>query len=306
MSAAGSAAQSAPNRPVLAALWMIGALIGFSSMAIAGRELAAGLDTFEIMFYRSGLGLVTILLVSSAFGTRHTITARAMPLHFARNISHFIGQNLWLYALTLIPLAQLFAVEFTSPVIVALLAPLLLNERMSAMRALTAALGFIGILIVANPFDGAGLSPGVIAAILCAFGFAGSIIFTKKLTSQAHASVTCILFWLSVIQLGLGAICAGFDGDIALPTFEQLPWLALIGLAGLGAHFSLTTALSLAPATVVIPVDFLRLPLIAIIGMNFYAEPFAINVFIGAALIFGANYINILREARAAKKPRPS
>ncbi|MEM9855280.1 MAG: DMT family transporter, partial [Pseudomonadota bacterium] len=209
--------------------------------------------------------------------------------------AHFFGQNCWFYALTLIPLAQLFALEFTSPIWVLLLAPIFLSERLTWAKIGFAALGFLGVLIVARP-DFTSLNPGIVFGAAAAIGFAGSAIFTKLLTRTE--TITCILFYLTVMQAAFGIICAGFDGDIALPSFQSLPWLSVIGLAGLVAHFCLTKALTLAPASVVMPVDFVRLPAIALIGMALYGEPLDGFVFIGAALIFGANYLSILRESR--------
>ena len=116
-------------------------------------------------------------------------------------------------------------------------------------------------------------------------------IFTRKLTQTA--SITCILAYLTGMQAVFGAISAGFDGDIALPTAQTLPWVVVIGLAGLTAHFCLTKALSIAPASVVMPIDFARLPIIAIVGIVLYAEPVDSLVLVGGAIIFAANYINI-------------
>ena len=104
------------------------------------------------------------------------------------------------------------------------------------------------------------------------------------------------------MQAVFGLICAGYDGDVALPTLQTLPWLVLVGCAGLLAHFCLTTALSLAPASVVMPIDFARLPIIALVGMAVYAEPLEWAVLGGAAVIFAANWINIRNETR----PRPA
>ncbi len=86
--------------------------------------------------------------------------------------------------------------------------------------------------------------------------------------------------------------------DIALPSGESWPWVVLIAAAGLLAHYCLTNALKLAPATVVIPIDFTRLPIIAIVGMLLYKEPLDPMVLLGATIIFGANYYNIWRETR--------
>ncbi len=282
---------------IKAVMFMSGAIVSFSAMAVAGRAISFELDTFEIMMYRSIVGICVVLILGRMFGTLGQITKRNLGTHFIRNISHFAGQNLWFYAITVVPLAQVFALEFTSPLWVLLLSPLLLNERWTQMRVLAGVMGFVGILIVTRP-TGQSLNIGVIAAALSAIGFAGSAIFTKRLTRTE--TITCILFYLTVMQLAFGVICAGYDGDIAMPSLDTLPWLVLIGFAGLVAHFCLTTALSLAPATVVMPVDFIRLPVIAMVGMLVYAEAIDMWVFIGAAIIFTGNYMNIWSETRKA------
>ena len=273
-----------------AALWMIGAIASFTSMASAGRAVALELDTFEIMLFRSITGIITVLIIARLAGTLHQVNRQQLGLHAVRNAAHFTGQNLWFYALPLIPLAQVFALEFTTPIWVILLAPLVLGERLTRVGLFAAALGFAGVMIVTQPF-GATLSPGLISAALAAIGFAFSAILTRKLTRTQ--TITCILFWLTVMQAVFGLVFAGYDGDIALPSAAALPWVILIGFAGLIAHFCLTTALSLAPASIVMPIDFIRLPVIAIVAALVYNEALDPWVFVGAALIFGANYINI-------------
>ena len=252
-----------------AALWMIGAIISFTSMAVAGRAISGQLDTFEIMLYRSIMGFGIVLAVAKSVGTLGEIDLKHFRLHLLRNIFHFTGQNLWFFALPLIPLAQLFALEFTSPIWVLLLAPFFLGEGLTLRKIAIAALGFIGVLIVARPEIGA-VNIGIIAATCAAIGFAGAAILTRKLTVQN--SLTKILFFLTGLQIIFGLICAGYDGDIALPSVAAAPWLILIGAAGLAAHFCMTKSLSLAPASLVMPVDFARLPLIAVIGVVFYGE----------------------------------
>jgi len=283
------------NPVFTAALWMIGAIASFSTMAVAGREVAVELDTFEIMMYRSLFGVVIVAGIGALAGTLHQINTQNMGLHAMRNLAHFTGQNLWFYAVTVIPLAQVFALEFTSPLWVIVLSPLILGERLTPMRAFAAIMGFIGILIVARP-DIAGINSGVITAASSAIFFALTMMFTKRLTRSQ--SITCILFYLTTMQLVFGVVMAGYDGDIAVPTATALPFVLLIGAAGLLAHFCITNALALAPATVVVPIDFIRLPAIAIIGMLLYGEALDIWVFAGAAIIFTGNYLNIWSETR--------
>ena len=289
---------SRPHRPFLAALWMAGSIVGFSLVAVAGRALSAQLDTYEVMFWRSAVGVLAVGAALVLTGRTAEVSPRRIDLHFLRNLIHFAGQNLWLFALGLIPLAQLFALEFSYPILVALAAPMVLGERLTPARMLAAVIGFAGILIVARPFGGAGLSLGLLAALACALGFAGSALITKRLTRIV--SIASILFWLTVMQAGMGLSCAAWDGSVAVPQGEAILWVLVIGLAGLGAHLSLTTALSLAPASVVTPIDFLRLPLIALVGMMLYEEPLDLWVLVGGAVIFAANWINIRSEALSA------
>jgi len=275
-------------------------MLSFMTMAVAGRELAGQHDTFEIMMYRSLLGIGIVLGVGWMAGTLHQINIDRLGLHGLRNLFHFAGQNLWFFAVATVPMAQVFALEFTSPIWVALAAPLVLGERWRSTRLVAAVLGFIGILIVARP-GALEITPGVITATLAAFGFAGAILTTKLLSRTA--SVTCILFWLVIIQVVFGVITAGMDGQIALPTASSLPYLAVVGCAGLSGHWCITSALSVAPASVVSPMEFLRLPLIAVVAFFLYSEPLEWPVFLGAAIVFGANLMNIFAEQRRQNVP---
>ena len=284
------------NSILQAALWMIGAITSFTVMAIAGRTVSVELDTFEIMLFRSLTGIVIVVGIAGYTGSLRHITRNRLGLHATRNICHFAGQNLWFYAITVIPLAQVFALEFTTPIWVILLSPLLLKERMTAVGLLCAGLGFIGILMVARP-DPTNLDIGLVAAASCAVFFALTAIFTRKLTQTE--TITTILFYLTVMQAVFGLICAGLDGHITVPSTTILPWVLLIGCAGLLAHFCLTKALSIAPASIVMPIDFVRLPTIAVVGVLLYGEPLELWIFAGAALIFAANYINITQASRS-------
>lgn len=276
-----------------ASAWMVGAIVSFSLMALSGREALASLDTFELMFYRSLGGIFIVLVFGVITGTLGQIGLRNMRLHVFRNIFHFAGQNLWFYAVAVIPLAQVFALEFSFPVWVALAAPLLLGEKLTKPRIFTAVVGFLGVLVVSQPGVGT-FNFGVVAGALCAIGFAGSYIYTKMLTR--YESATSILFWMSVIQAILGLVTAGIDGEISIPGLEAMLWVVAITFTGLFAHFCITRALALAPAVIVAPLDFLRLPLIAVIGMLFYGENIDVFIITGAVLIVGANYTNLYWE----------
>ena len=276
-----------------ATVWMIGAMLSFSLMAVSGRELATSLNTFEIMLYRSTIGFLIVLVIGYFAKTLGEIKGGRLGLHLFRNLAHFSGQNLWFFAVASIPFSQLFALEFSTPVWVALLAPLFLGEALTKQRVLAVILGFAGVLIVARPdinqFDFA-----IIAAVACAICFAGSMMATKSLTSDQ--SITCILFWLTLMQLAMGLVATVFMGTNTLPEGINIIWIVIVGIGGLTAHFCITNALAIAPAIVVIPLDFMRLPLISVIGFLAYGEAFELPILVGAGVIFIAILLNLKAE----------
>ena len=284
------------SRPLIAALWMLGAAASFTAMAVAGRELYAEFNTFELMLYRSVIGvLVVALLLSRSRRGFAQIRTMRFASHIRRNVVHFAAQNLWFYGVAVIPLSQLVALEFTNPIWVALIAPFMLAEAMTRWRILAALLGFIGVLIIARP----GVAPiewGHAAGLGAAIGFALNTIFTKRI--MAHDTVLCVLFWMTLMQATM-ALVLSIPGGIPWPSTTAMPWIFIVGICGLTAHYCLTSALGSAPASIVAPLEFVRLPMVAIVGALIYAEPLLISVFVGAALILAGNILNIQAETRS-------
>ena len=272
-------------------------------MAVSGRELFSSLDTFEIMLYRSLVGILLVLSFGRYYKTLHQIRVENLSLHFIRNISHFGGQNFWFYAIALIPFSQLFAFEFSTPLFIVFLAPIFLGELLTKEKLIAAAIGFLGIMLVARP-DLNTISWALIAAFLLPVCFAATAIATKLLTRKF--SLTCILFWLVIMQTVFSLICAGYDFDIRIPTQTDLPFLLVVSVTGLTAHLCMTKAFSLAPVSVVMPIDFVRLPLISVVGYLFYSEVLTWYIILGSALVFVGNYINIKAEERAQINERVS
>ncbi len=283
--------------------WMLGAMMSFTLMAVSGRELFSSLDTFEIMLYRSLVGILLVVSFGKYFKTLHQIRVENLSLHFIRNISHFGGQNFWFYAIALIPFSQLFAFEFSTPLFIIFIAPIFLGELLTKEKLLAAAIGFFGIMLVARP-DLNTISWALVAAFLLPICFAATAIATKLLTRKFN--LTCILFWLVVMQTVFSLICAGYDFDIKIPTKTDLPFLLVVSVTGLTAHLCMTKAFSLAPVSVVMPIDFVRLPLISMVGYLFYNEVITWYIILGSALVFLGNYINIKAEERAQSNERVS
>jgi drug/metabolite transporter (DMT)-like permease len=285
-----------PNRPFLALAWMLGAIASFTLMAVAGRAIQIEMNTFELMLYRSAIGFALICGVIAARGGFGLVRTAHPGLHAVRNLFHFTGQNLWFFALALVPLGQLAALEFTNPIWVALLAPFLLGEPFTRARILAAGCGFLGVLVVAQP----GLAPlgvGHAAGVTAAFCFALNTLFTRQIMN--FDGVLCVLFWMTLSQSAMALVFA-LPGGVPWPSAALWPWVFVVGLTGLAAHYSLTSALGHAPAGVVAPMEYLRLPIVAVLGALAYGEPLQAAVFVGAVFIIAGNLIGLRGAPRTA------
>jgi len=284
------------NRLARVVLWMAGALLSFSAMAVSIRMLASRLNIFEILSIRSGTGLLIILaLLAVRRDLRPLVRPRRMSLNLLRNVVHFGAQYCWAMALTLLPFATVFALEFTSPAWTALLAVWLLSERLTPSRIGAVILGLIGVAIILRP----GLvvfNPAVLLVLLAAVGFAMVFIATKMLTATEPS--IAIVFWMAAIQLPLGL--AGSD-----PLFPfklgwwDIPAVLGLGIGGTTSHYCLSNAFRAGDATLVVPLDFLRVPVIALMGWAFFAEPLDIWVFVGGFVIMAGLFWNLQAEANS-------
>jgi drug/metabolite transporter (DMT)-like permease len=283
-------------RNVLAVvLWMIGALISFSATAVGVRELSRALSLFEILALRNAAGIAILLALALAQPSlRADLRPRRLPLHLVRNVVHFGATYAWALGITLLPLATVFALEFTLPIWVALLAIVFLHERLTEARIASIVLGFAGVLVVLRP-GLASLQAGAFVVLAAAFGFAVTTIATKKLT--ATETTFSILLWMNLIQLpfnlagSVPAFWAGFGAGHVLPALG-------VCIGGLSSHWCLTNAYRHGDAVMVVPLDFLRLPLIAFAGWYLYDEALDPFVFIGSAIIIAGILWNLRAEAR--------
>jgi drug/metabolite transporter (DMT)-like permease len=282
------------NRLTRVVLWMAGALLSFSAMAVSIRLLASRLNIFEILSIRSGTGLLIILaLLAVRSDLRPLVRPRRMRLNLLRNVIHFGAQYCWALALTVLPFATVFALEFTSPAWTALLAVGLLAERLTPSRAGAVILGLIGVVIILRP-GVAVFNPAVLLVLLAAVGFAIVFIATKMLT--ATESAFAIVFWMAAIQLPLGL--AGSDPFFPLKLgWWDVPAVLGIGIGGTTSHYCLSNAFRAGDATLVVPLDFLRVPVIALVGWAFFAEPVDIWVFVGGFVIMAGLFWNLQAEA---------
>jgi drug/metabolite transporter (DMT)-like permease len=269
-------------------------------MAVAGREATNELQVFQVMEMRSIIGFAMLYpLLRAGGGLAAVRTAR--PLHHAaRNVVHYAAQYGWFAALTLIPLAQVVAIEFTMPIWSALLAVAFLGERLDRGKTLAVALGVFGVGLIVRPAT-TGLDPGQLIALSAAVGFAVSVIMVKSRT-RSDSALT-IIFWMLVYQSLMGLLPA-----IAVwrwPSPATWSWIVVIAFCGTYSHYCIARAMQHAEATVVVPMDFLRVPLTALAGWLVYAEHVDLFTVAGVMLILAGNLFNLRRPTRASAAAVP-
>ncbi|MBN9489353.1 MAG: DMT family transporter [Alphaproteobacteria bacterium] len=273
---------------------MAGWLCCLTVMAVAGREATRELHVFQVTMLRSVIGLLMVYPLLRAAGGLGAMRTSRPWLQIARNVVHYGAQFSWFMALTMIPLAQVISIEFTMPIWTAILAVSFLGERMGVWKNIAVVTGLVGVAIIVRPFSGSA-NVGQLAVLAAAVGYAVSVIMVKALTRTE--STIAIIFWMMVIQSALGLV----PGLLVWrwPSPYVWAWLLVIGFVGTYSHYCMTRALRYADATTVVPMDFLRVPLAALVGWLVYAERVDVFTILGAALILAANLLNLKGPAPA-------
>lgn len=279
--------------PVIrAVLWFCGTMTGFAGMAVSARALTTEMPTIEILFFRSLVGLLVVL----PFVLRNNaavLRTGSLKVHVWRSLVQYGGQIAWIYAIARLTLADVTAIEFSVPVWAALFAVLFLGERLVRHRWIATGMGFLGVLVIMQP-GGSAFSVAGLVMLIGAVCYAGSGVLVKHLTRTDQP--TTIIFYMNLLQLPLGLIPALFVW--VTPALVDLPWILIWGLSGLWAHYAMARALKLADITIIFPLDFLRLPFMALLGFLFYAEVIDTWTAVGGIIIFAANWYSVREETR--------
>lgn len=284
-----------------AALWMAGWLAAMLLLLVAGRASAREVNVFQLMLLRSTIGILLLYPLIYRQGGFSTLRSARPLQQLGRNAVHYVAQYLWFLALTMIPIAQVVSIEFTMPIWTAILAALFLGERITGWKAVAIILGLIGVLVIVRPNFGA-VNTGQLIMVASAMGFAISIVLVKSLTRTD--SVVTIIFWMLLIQSAIGVIPAAYVW--VWPSAYVWGWLVVVAFCGTYSHYCMTQAMRHADATVVIPMDFLRVPLSAAVGWLVYNESLDIFTAAGVVLILFGNLLNLRRSPATAKSAQAS
>jgi len=271
-----------------AALWMAGFLSLMLLMAISGREAARELNIFQIMEFRSGLGVLMLCPVIYFAGGFGILRTSRLPMHAVRALLHYAGQYGWFLALTLIPLAQVVSIEFTMPIWTAILAASFLGERITMWKAAAIALGLVGVFVIVRPSAGE-VNFGQLIVLVAAAVLGVTVVMMKSLTRTEPA--LAIVFWMMAIQAVAGAVPALHVW--VWPSPHVWGWVIAVAFGGTFSHFCMARAMLYADATIVVPMDFLRVPLTATAGWLIYGERLDVFTVLGAMLILTGNLLNL-------------
>ena len=276
---------------------MIGAAASLVAMALFIRFLTPTYSVLELIFLRNAVNLCLMTPWIARTGLAGIKTGR-LGLHGFRNALQYAGNLAWFYAVTMVTLAELSALQFTMPIFTVVMAVIVLRERVDAARALVVAAGFAGTLIILRP-DQITPGSGPFVVLLAAFLYSASFVTTKRLA--ATESANAVVFYMSVFILAFSAVPALFVWQT--PAWGDLPPIVGLGVAGYTTHYCVTRSMASADASFVVPFDFLRLPMSAAAGIALFAEPVRTTTIAGATVIFGAAYYNTWREERRGGTP---
>jgi drug/metabolite transporter (DMT)-like permease len=274
-----------------ALLWMCGALLSFSLLAIGARELSGAVSIYQTLLIRSAVGLVLILSVMKFKNQGHLIATQRLSFHVFRNVIHFAGQYGWFVGIGLLPLAEVFALEFTVPFWTIIIAALFLGETVTARKVVSIVLGMLGVLLIVKPgYEIINVASFVVLAAAICF----AIVHTSTKALSGSEKPLTIIFYMCVVQLPIGFVLS--IADWVWPQPLQWIWLLVVGLTALSAHFCLAKAMQYAEITRIVTLDFLRLPLIALVGVLLYNEAFEISLMAGGLLMLLGNFISLYKR----------
>ena len=279
-------------------LWMMAAGLLFVAVTVLVRHLGSSLPAVQAAFIRYSIGLAMLVPLMFRMHWR-SVRGAKLGIYTLRGLAHGAAVMLWFYAMARIPIAEVTAIGYTTPIFTAVGAILIFGERIHVRRMLAIAAGFLGTLIILRPgFQS--ISLGSLAQLTAAPCFAISFLFAKQLTRTENS--TDILVMLSIgctLTLLPGAVLNWHP-----PTLAEYFYLFLVAIFATAGHYALTRSFSRAPLTVTQPYSFLQLVWAMLFGYLLFSEVPDIWVVAGGAVIVSAISYLTHREAVARRKAR--
>ena len=275
-------------------LWMLISSLFYALIYVVVRALAETFDINQIVFFRAVLGSAFMLPWLFTVGIS-ALRSSKLGLYLWRMFFSYIGAVAWMYGIAGMPLADANALMFTMPLFTLVLAAIMLSERPGVHRWSATVVGFAGALIILRPgvID---MSLAAIATLFAAAAFSAALIGSKKLTATENPNA--MVFYLYTLMIPCAAIGAYFDWTP--PGLDDVPLLFALGLCTVGAQQCQTRAFRAAPASLVVIVNYVQLPLIALLGWMIFDQSTNLFTWMGAAVICLSTYYVSYREGRRA------
>ena len=291
---------TAPSGATLrAVLYMVGAMVGFSIMIGTIRHVSTGMHPFEVVFFRNLFGILIVAPLIMRAGGLSSLRTTQWKLYGARGAFGLVSMFLWFYAVANTPIAEAVVLTFTIPMLTTVAAIFLLGEVVGVRRWTAMAIGTAGALLIVRPGFGEIAATHIMLLVSSAL-VAVSIVMIKMLsrTEPTERIVAYMILLMTPASL-IPALTVW-----QWPTPDQLFWLVIVGTSGTIAHLLMTRALSMADTSALMPYDFLRLPIVAVIGFVAFSEVPDAWTWAGGGIIFASSLYIAHRETRAARRTR--
>ena len=298
--AATPSAVGAPEgATMVGVLWMLvtGAL--FVGVTAIVKALGTGIPAPESAFLRYATGLVFFIPLIGTI-RRARMDRRQWGLFALRGLLHSGGVALWFFAMARMPIAEVTAMNYLSPVYVTLGAALVLGEKLTPVRLIALAGGLIGVLLILRP-GFREVTPGHVAMLVAAVFFAASYLLAKRLSGEVSAGIVVAMLSLFV-TLALAPMAAA---QWVTPGWHEVAALFGVAVLATTGHWTMTKAFAAAPVSVTQPVTFLQLVWATLLGAAAFGEAIDPWVALGGAVIIAAVSLVAWREGRATGKGAP-
>jgi drug/metabolite transporter (DMT)-like permease len=292
---------AAPSRPIQGILWMVVTGLCFISVTAIVKHAAQDLPAAQAAFLRYLLGLVFLVPIARPLLALRP-GRRDVALFGLRGAVQSVGVILWFYAMTQIPIAEVTAMNYLSPIYVTVGAAVLLGERLAARRLLAVLVALAGVLVILRPGFRT-IELGHLAMLATAVLFAGSYLLAKPLAGR-HAATTVVAYLSVTVTIALAPFAVAVWVP---PSVAELGWMLLVAAFATGGHYAMTRAFAAAPVSVTQPVTFLQMVWAVLLGWAAFEEPPDGFVILGAGVIIGSVSFIAWREARLrrARPPEP-
>jgi drug/metabolite transporter (DMT)-like permease len=292
------------HRPVLGIAFKVASLVLFSGMTLCVKLLGQDTPSGQIIFARGLISVAVLALIAWRTNRLHLLKTRNWRGHALRSLSGTVSMFFLFAAVTMIPLADVTAITYTSPMFLTLLAMLFLGERIHRYRWTALVLGFVGVLIMIGPHlhFGAEGSMGSVAALGAAFFAAIAMTSLRAMSGDEHAITITFYFSLTFMILAALTAIQGWP----MPTPRQSLLIVLAGLFGVFGQLLMTYSYRYAEASTIAPLEYTSMIMAVLLGYLFFGEVPSLSVWIGAPLVIGAGLIVLWREHSLKKQISPA